>query len=120
MITIPNFHVLGCGVPPQIQPREVRWLSYFENPDREQFLFVVTSDRKALLYSGDAGWEKPIEIEVCPGRSVLAPFTVNGADRVRLVVRKDTQKPLLGFSREGDWICACWDASEWARTGKVS
>ena len=119
MITIPNLHSASCGTPPVIDPQEARWLSYFENPDREQFLFVVTKDRKALLYSGDNGWGRAIEVEVRPISAVLGFCSVSGAGSARILVQPATGQPLMGLGREAGWICACWDSSEWARTGKA-
>lgn len=110
MLDIKNRHIKACGTPPNIDPDKVRWLSYFENADREQSIFIVTQDHKALVYIGDCGWNSPIEVEVADnGMALLA------TDRpVRLIVNKQTGQPLTSC-QEAPWIFACWDMTAWHR-----
>ncbi len=111
MLNIRNRHIKACGTPPNIDPDKVRWLSYFENPGREQSIFVVTQDRKALVYIGDIGWDRPIEVAVKDnGMGLFA------TDRpVRMIVNARTGQPLTSC-REAHWIFACWDMTVWQRT----
>ena len=124
MLNIPNFHSTSCGTPPVLDIATIRYFSYFENSDREQFMFVVSPDRKCLLYAGDVNWNKPIEIEVRPffeNSIVFAAITVSSdIAQVRGIFNTQNKEPLMGFTREADWLITCWDASYWARGEKES
>lgn len=97
MITIHNRHIAACGTPPKIEDSDARWMSYFENSDREQYIFLVDKAGKAFLYVGDAGWAKPREIEFS------GDFCTKLADL---------------RSEEELWVRACWNTSYWARGDK--
>lgn len=60
---IQNRHGESCGTPPEIDPSEYAFVSYFENRFGEQSIFVHDEEHaEAVLYMGDAGWETPRRI----------------------------------------------------------
>lgn len=61
--TIRNKHIEGCGEPPEFDQDDYSYISYFENENGEQALFVYEDDEAvAKVYIADADWENPQEI----------------------------------------------------------
>ena len=56
-----NHHSAASGTPPHIDDlHSGQYRGYFENEHGEQAVFVYDRDsNQAVLYLGDAGWEKP-------------------------------------------------------------
>ena len=59
--SIENRHIEDCGTPPEINPQEQDYLSYYENKYGEQLAFVYNQEEsEAVVYIGDGGWQRPI------------------------------------------------------------
>jgi hypothetical protein len=84
-----NHHSATSGRPPHIVDlRPNQYLGYFENEHGEQAVFVYDRDsNQAVLYLGDAGWEKPHAV-------------VDGG--VPDLVLSETERL---------WVRACWRAA---------
>jgi hypothetical protein len=83
VLVVHNGHVKGCGLPPTVDATG-KYVSYFQNPHLEQWVFVGDPESgKITLYGGDLGWE-PVEITV--------------EDPVPRLILNETEKW---------WICLC-------------
>eukprot|EP00746_Dinoflagellata_sp_MGD_P015366 gnl/MRDRNA2_/MRDRNA2_134100_c0_seq1.p1 gnl/MRDRNA2_/MRDRNA2_134100_c0~~gnl/MRDRNA2_/MRDRNA2_134100_c0_seq1.p1 ORF type:complete len:189 (-),score=51.52 gnl/MRDRNA2_/MRDRNA2_134100_c0_seq1:89-655(-) len=65
VLSIENLHLESCGSPPnlKVQSDENQYVSYFQNEDGEQAVFVMKkpaskSNVTARIFMGDAGWDK--------------------------------------------------------------
>lgn len=59
---IHNQHNESCGKFPNIDTTN-KYLGYYENVNGGQFIFVGDQEqKKAIIYSGDIGWENSFEI----------------------------------------------------------
>ena len=64
LLEIDNRHTTGCGAPPEVDAAG-KYVSYFENPLGEQWVLVGDLlSGKAVIYAGDCGWQRPIEVSV--------------------------------------------------------
>ena len=76
LLEIDNVHVAECGSPPSIDATG-KYIGYFENPLREQWVFI--GDRRtgnALIHGRDVGWgtEKSVSLESpCPDIILAEP-----------------------------------------------
>jgi len=89
LFQVSNHHSAECGIPPHIDDvHPNQYLGYFENQYGEQAIFVHDcGSNQAVLYLGDAGWEKPHTV-------------IDGA------------VPDLVLSEiERLWVRACWQAA---------
>jgi hypothetical protein len=89
LFCVRNHHSSDCGTPPGIDDSSPsQYLGYFENQHGEQAVFVYDRDsRQAMLYLGDAGWEKPHQV-------------LEGA--VPDLILSETERL---------WVRACWQAA---------
>src|ERR1700736_387038 len=89
LFQVRNHHSAECGIPPHIDDvRPNQYLGYFENQYGEQAIFVYDRDSsQAVLYLGDASWEKPHAV-------------IDGG--VPDLVRSETERL---------WVRACWQAA---------
>lgn len=89
LLRINNHHVAACGDPPIVNGDDPDlYIGYFENPDREQWVFTYhRKTRKSELRGGDIGW-----------------------NRVHDVVDGGVAGLILG-SEEVAWLQACWRAA---------
>ena len=60
--TIRNVHVEGCGTPPSLDLSDYNRSSYFQNEHGEQSLFLFDEEAGLTVYSGDMGWDNPLEV----------------------------------------------------------
>jgi len=84
MLTIRNKHKEAM---PEVEGKDILYLSYFENEYGDQFIYFVDKDKKENILIGEQGWKQ-----------------YKASERV------------LSHS-ESVWIDACRDASEIIREG---
>lgn len=85
VLTVLNRHIEMCGKPPNLMSRAGLYTGYFENKWGEQAVFIYDREtHKATLWMGDAGWEKPHEVE----NGMVSDLILNDEGR--------------------DWLTLCW------------
>ena len=63
ILTIPNYHVVSCGKPPELMAGGSRYTAYFENDYGEQLVFRYDhKTRKGTLWHGDYTCEEPVAV----------------------------------------------------------
>jgi hypothetical protein len=69
VLTAVNFHIDGCGRPPELVTGGPVYTGYFENEEAEQLVFQYDyRTRQGKLWHGDYSWEHPVSVEngYCP------------------------------------------------------
>lgn len=62
VLTIPNKHIVSCGVPPNLVASD-HYTAYFENDYGEQLVFTYDrAEHKGTLWHGDWGWKQSLEV----------------------------------------------------------
>jgi hypothetical protein len=76
LLEIDNVHVADCGPPPSLDAAD-KYVRYFENPNREQWVFIGDSKTgKAVIRGGDCGWETGYDVSLkspCPNAILNDP-----------------------------------------------
>ena len=89
LFSVRNHHSADCGIPPHIDERSSsQYFGYFDNQQGEQAVFIYDRDsRQAMLYLGDAGWERPHKVV----EGAVPDLTLSETERL--------------------WVRACWQAA---------
>ena len=98
ILTVSNNHTASCGEPPALGDiHDHRYVSYFENAYREQWVFWVDAQGVPMLRGGDIQWTSKPAMAVVAGR---------------LMVSDGEGGFLLMNAPERAWLEACWEASK--------
>jgi hypothetical protein len=63
LLSIKNYHVAGCGTPPDFGAMKNVYIGYFMDELGEQYVYLHKDETdEDLLYVGDISWESPLRV----------------------------------------------------------